>query len=302
MNRKNILRKPRKSAGEIAPDEVLLDATNLPEFDQSQFEGRIEKSIEKKSMALLGIIFLIIGVAFIGRLWSLQVTHGAEYAVDSIENSLKHSYIFAERGVIRDRNGEILAKNEKGEEDEFSTRDYIDEEGFAHVLGYVAYPKKDSSGVYYSREYIGKDGVERIYNSELEGNHGLKIVESDVYGGVQSESVIDPPKDGSDLILSIDSRIQKELYDHIKDASETIGFDGGGGVIMDVKTGELLALASYPEYSPKVLSEGGPSDEISKYLTDERKPFLNRVVSGIYTPGSIIKPFIAIAALSEKVY
>lgn len=71
---------------------------------------------------------------------------------------------------------------------------------------------------------------------------------------------------------------------------------------MDIHTGEILALTSYPEYSSQVMSDGKDSSRISKYLTDSvNKPFLNRIVSGLYTPGSIVKPYVAIAALEEKI-
>jgi len=70
---------------------------------------------------------------------------------------------------------------------------------------------------------------------------------------------------------------------------------------MDVNSGEILALASFPEYSSTILSEGDDRSAIRRFQNDYRKPFLNRAVSGLYTPGSIVKPFIAIAALNEKI-
>jgi penicillin-binding protein 2 len=70
---------------------------------------------------------------------------------------------------------------------------------------------------------------------------------------------------------------------------------------MDIKTGELLALASYPEYNPTTLSLGQDKKTINGYFSDKRKVFLNRAVSGLYTPGSIVKPFIAYGALAEDV-
>lgn len=70
---------------------------------------------------------------------------------------------------------------------------------------------------------------------------------------------------------------------------------------MDIKTGELLALTSYPEYNPSILSNGKDKKVISSYFSDKRKIFLNRAVSGLYTPGSIVKPFVAYGALAEDI-
>ena len=70
---------------------------------------------------------------------------------------------------------------------------------------------------------------------------------------------------------------------------------------MNIKTGEILAMTSYPEYDGNILSEGKDSKVINDYFSDKRKVFLNRTISGLYSPGSIVKPFLGYAALEEKV-
>ena len=70
---------------------------------------------------------------------------------------------------------------------------------------------------------------------------------------------------------------------------------------MDVKTGELLAMTSYPEYDPGILSSGSDAKTIVSYFRDDRTPFLNRVISGLYVPGSVVKPIFALAALNESI-
>src|SRR3989344_2957847 len=70
---------------------------------------------------------------------------------------------------------------------------------------------------------------------------------------------------------------------------------------MDVSTGEILALTSYPEYNPGVISSGKDAVAIRKYFSDLQTPLLNRAIAGLYTPGSIVKPYVAIGALEEKV-
>jgi penicillin-binding protein 2 len=80
-----------------------------------------------------------------------------------------------------------------------------------------------------------------------------------------------------------------------------VGFTGGSGAMMDIKTGEVIFSASYPEYNSQVLTDGDDSRRIASYVNDPKMPFLNKVMDGAYTPGSIVKPFMALAALKEKI-
>lgn len=103
------------------------------------------------------------------------------------------------------------------------------------------------------------------------------------------------------MALSIDSRIQTKLYGDIKDAVEESGFVGGAGVIMDIKTGEILAGVSYPSYDSGVMTDGSDRARINSYIASKRLPFLDRITSGLYAPGSIVKPFIALGILQEGI-
>lgn len=292
-------KKNKKERYEIFPDEILLDSSNLPEFDTSRFEGRLEKPISRKAIYSIFVIFVLIEIIFSGKVWQLQIKEGEAYVIKSENNRLQNEVIFAERGIITDRNGVALAWNEPRDGKPFPDRVYINNNGFSHILGYVTYPKKDSAGFFYQDYFDGKEGVEALYQKELTGQNGLKLTETNAKGEIESESAIKPPKTGEKLILSIDSRLQGKLYEEIEKLSKSVGFLGGGGVIMDVKTGEILALTSYPEYSSDVLSKGN-TELIKKYTNDTRKPFLNRILGGVYTPGSIVKPFLALGALSEN--
>lgn len=290
------------SGQEIYPDEILLDARNLPQFDRDQFEGRLEKPIGKFTIFSVGMFFALVALLFAGKIWTLQIVKGEAYAIRSEDNRLRHTLLFSDRGVIYDRNGELLAYNDiKGDGEEFAGRNYIDKEGFAHLLGYIKYPSKDSAGFYYTEDFEGVAGVEKIYNSLLAGKNGLKIIETNARGEVQSESSLEPALPGDNVTLSIDSRVQAKLYEYIKELADRVDFDGGGGMLMDIETGEMLALTNYPEYSSKVLTDGKDSVRIKQYVESPRKPFLNRVIDGLYTPGSIVKPFLALAALNEKI-
>lgn len=300
----SFLRRKKRNLGDdyIYPDQVFLDSSNLPQFNQSQFEGRIEKPISVYSIFSVGLLFVVVALVFSGRLWSLQIVNGEDYALQSENNRLRHTLVFAQRGVVFDRRGETLVWNEVSPEtQEYSLRAYSKKDGLAHTLGYVKYPSKDSSGFFYQTEFTGIQGVEKYYDHVLAGTNGLKITETDVFGKITSESVIEPPQDGKDVVLSIDARVQEKLFQDIKALANQVGFQGGAGVIMDVNDGSILAITSFPEYNSSILSSGDDSDAISKLLNDKQNPFLNRVTSGLFTPGSIIKPFVAIAALKEKI-
>ncbi|TAK57023.1 hypothetical protein EPO17_03095 [Patescibacteria group bacterium] len=291
----------RKKYKDIDPDEIFLDSSNLPEFDTHQFEGRIEKPISKTSLIVLALFFVLIGMVYVSRVWALQVTDGEIYTQKSEKNRLRNTLVFAERGIIYDRNKKELAWNVLGEDVNFSLRKYADLPGLGHVLGYVKYPSKDSYGFYYRPDFEGFDGIEKFYNDRLRGEHGLKIVEVDALGKIQSENIIKPTKDGANITLSIDSKVQNMLYEKIKEVATDLGFVGGAGVIMDVNTGEIVASVSYPEYSPQVLTDGDNRQLITNYVNSKRRIFLNRVSNGTYTPGSIVKTVMAMGVLNEGV-
>lgn len=287
---------------EIAPDEIFLDAQNIPEFDTQQFEGRLEKSINKKTIFVLGFFSLLFGILFAGRIGILEIKKGQAYLDRSEYNSLATTPLFADRGIVLDRNNkELIANVLTTSEDTFPHRTYIDLPGFGHLLGYVSYPAKDSNGIYWQEKIVGKDGVEKQFNQELSGTNGLKILETDAFGNAQSENILDKPKNGDNLVLAVDADIQSVLYNAIKDFAAQTKFEGGAGAIMNVETGEIIAMTSFPEYDSNILSEGADRETINAYIHDTRKVFLNKVVSGLYTPGSIVKPFVAIGALSEGI-
>lgn len=291
----------RRTIGEIDPDEILIDSSNLPKFDIHQFEGRLERSISRKTIMAVSILFLFIGMGFLFRLWVLQIHKGEVFARRSEMNRLRQIDIFSNRGVIFDRNGVELASNAGYERDsEFAERRYAAVRGVAHLIGYVKYPTKDSSGFYFRDSYVGEDGVEKAYNDILSGEKGVRIVETDALGEIQSESVIRPPKDGTSLVLTIDSRLNDKIYEIMGRSSAEYGFTGGAAIMMDVRNGDVLSMVSFPEYDSSIITEGDKK-LLAEYITDPKKPFLNRAVSGLYTPGSIVKPAIALGALEEGI-
>lgn len=279
----------------LDPDEIFLDSTNLPSFNNQQFEGRLEKPIAKKNFAWLGFFLLAAGLFFVSKVAYLQAVRGEDFAVRAENNTLRQIPIFAERGLILDRLGVELAWNAP-------ERRYIAEPGFGHLLGYTSYPTPEEllNAEYLPRELVGREGAERAFDDILHGARGVKIEEVDVKGTIQSNHLLETPVEGKNLTLSVDARLQTKLYTLIKELLDQGLFAAGAGALMNIHTGELLAVTSVPEYDPNVLSRRG-REEIDLYLSDERLPFLNRVATGLYTPGSTIKPFMALAALNKGV-
>lgn len=295
------IRKRGARRHEIHPDEIFIDSENIAEFDRDQFEGRIERPLGRKSFLMAGSLLVLLFLGYGARAANLQLIDGEAYAMRAKNNQLAEKVLFADRGIIEDRKGRPLAYNERiSVEDDFAQRMYTTLPGLAHVVGYVKPPAKDSGGTYYRAYFEGMDGAEKAFDEALGGKNGLKLAETDALGNVVSESVIQPPSPGSTLTLSIDAEVTSGLYQVLAKRATEAHAIGAAGVIMDVHTGQLLAMTSYPEYSSQAL-EDGDTAAIREYNTNTNRPFLNRVTDGLYAPGSIIKPIMAAAGLEEGV-
>ncbi len=291
----------RKKHTEIAPDEIFIDAANVSDFNRDQFEGRIERPLSRRSTVAAGVAVGVLALLLLVRAGDLQIANGAAYAQQAHENQLERRVIFADRGVIEDRTGKPLAWNERATvEDDFATRVYAAYRGLGHTLGYVKAPAKDSAGFYYRDAYVGVDGAEKAFDGLVKGKNGLTLTETDARGKVVSEAKVSPPAAGTTLALSVDAVVTQGLFDSLAARVREARAVGGAGVIMDVRTGELLAMTSYPEYSSEAMV-AGDSVAIKKYNADRQLPFLNRVTDGLYSPGSIVKPLVAAAAITEGV-
>jgi penicillin-binding protein 2 len=286
---------------DIEPDEIFLDSSNLPEHDARQLEGRVIEPIGPFAIAFIAFVFVAFGIGYGARAYALQITQGSDFAVVSESNRLDTSVIFGERGVIYDRNGVELAWNVRASSTQpYSLRKYASIAGLGHVLGYLRYPKSDSQGAWWRTEYTPLAGVEKTYDEQLRAVNGKILTEVNAKGKNQEGQMLEPARDGEDLHLSIDSEVHGKLYDILSAHAREFGFRGGASVIMDVQTGEVIALASFPDYSPQIMTDG-VKEVIADYTADTHTPFLDRTLAGAYTPGSIVKPLFAAAALMEKI-
>jgi penicillin-binding protein 2 len=166
-------------------------------------------------------------------------------------------------------------------------------EEFSHVVGYVGFPSREESKEknLSSVDVIGKTNIEAIYDETLRGTNGRTVEYRNVIGESLGTHTFSEPEAGKDIKTTIDAELQKFFYSRLSKALAGAG-PGGVGLVMNPLNGEILSLISVPGFSSSGISEG---------LTDPAKPLFNRAITGIYSPGSTIKPIVAVAALKEKV-
>ncbi len=297
-------KRSTKKYVEILPEDVLIDAANLPSFDTSQLEGRVTGSVDSRFFTFLGALAVLVMCFFMYSAFNLQIRNGSFYTQKAENNRFESIPLFAERGSIYDRNNKPLVWNENSSTstNDFAQRKYTELVHMGSLLGYVKYPKKDKkNGVYISNALTATGGIEEELNATLQGKEGSLYIETDAVGNVISQTTADAPQKGENVHVTIDVDIQKALYESINSASIESGYFGGVALIADVKDGSVLASVTYPDFDSNVMTTGSDHDLIQKYLTDKKSYFLNRYTDGLYAPGSIVKPIFALAALNEGI-
>jgi penicillin-binding protein 2 len=183
-------------------------------------------------------------------------------------------------------------------------RNYLDGELTAHILGYVgrisaeeyAALKKDG---YILNDQLGKTGIELVYEDVLRGEPGKKLVEVDASGREQDVLDSQASQPGQNIVLTIDLELQRRTADVLREHMGTS--ENAAAVVMDVRTGEVLAMVSLPTYDNNIFSETLSEEELDALLNEPGKPLVNHAVAEMYAPGSTFKPITGLAALQEGV-
>lgn len=249
-----------------------------------------------KGILILGFLFLL------GRLVELQIIKGQHYRNLAEENRIKRIVIKAPRGRILARGGEVLVGNtEINESSNFTGRYYPLGEKFAHLGGYLGEvsdkeigkinPKCPEKGPMKIGDFIGRSGLEQEYECLLAGINGEELVEVDTAGKTVRVLGKKEPIPGHDLKTSINFGLQEKVA--------TLFSGKKGAVIVTDPKGEILALYSAPSFDPNLFLNKDKTGQVAKLLTDESLPLFNRTIGGLFHPGSVFKPVVAIAALSE---
>ena len=184
-------------------------------------------------------------------------------------------------------------------------RSYAHKDFASHVLGYLGEVSKSELKVskfsrYELGDMVGKNGLEKIYESQLRGKKGFKEVEVDVSGRELKVLRKFSPKTGNSLVLTLDSRVQSKLETLM---DEVLGENSveGSAVVMKVQSGEIIAMVSKPSFDPNSFATGISTKQWSGLVLDEKNPLQNRTIDGQYPPASTYKVVTAYAALAEKI-
>lgn len=195
---------------------------------------------------------------------------------------------------------------------EDSIRTYTSGSLASHILGYIGSINeeeyKELKDTYGRNDIIGRTGIESLFESYLKGKDGEKQIDMAVDGTITAEYVTEEAVAGSTIVLTIDSNLQQIAENALKNTinkiasggfEETIDTKAGSVVVMKVDTGEILAMASYPDFEPEKFVGGISNSDWSLYKDNESKPLLNRAIQSSYAPGSIFKMVTAVAGLES---
>lgn len=182
----------------------------------------------------------------------------------------------------------------------------------SHILGYAGkinsqeYEQRKST--YGSNDIIGKTGIEYVFEEYLKGKNGTKQIDMAVDGTTTAEYVSKEATAGSDVVLTIDANLQKVTEDALASNIQKIASGGfgkaynakaGACVVMNVNSGEVLAMASYPNYDPSDFVGGISTEAWNNYTNNAAKPLVDKAIQNSYSPGSTYKMVTAIAGLES---
>lgn len=176
----------------------------------------------------------------------------------------------------------------------------------SHVVGTIGKISEVKDG-YNANDYIGKTGIEYLFEKYLKGQDGTKQIDMSVDGTNTEEYVTQDAVEGSDVVLTIDANLQKVTEQALANNIQKINSGGfgkkyatnsGAAIVMNVKTGEVLSMASYPDFNPQDFVGGISSENWEKYNTEDT-PQVNKTMQTAYAPGSIFKMVTAIAGLES---
>lgn len=182
---------------------------------------------------------------------------------------------------------------------ENNSRVYPDGSIFSHIIGYVSLVNEDDlvkNTGYNINDRLGRAGLEKYYENDLRGQRGEILINR-----FENDIQVSEPEAGKNLVLNIDSSLQKKIYSELERASRGAGSGTGVAVAIDPRDGRVLALVSLPSYDNNDFVKGLSPEDYKLLFEGKKEPLLNRVISGRFAPGSTIKPLIALAALEEKV-
>ena len=193
-------------------------------------------------------------------------------------------------------------------------REYTSGNLASHILGYASRINPEEyearKATYSQNDIIGKTGIEYVFEEYLKGKNGTKQIDMAVDGTTTAEYIAKEAVAGSDVVLTIDANLQKIAEDALSSNIQKIATGGfgkvydaraGAVVVMNVNSGEVLAMASYPDYTPADFVGGISNENWAKYRDNTSKPLVNKATQNSYSPGSTFKMVTAMAGLESGV-
>ena len=181
------------------------------------------------------------------------------------------------------------------------SRNYPFSDIYTHVLGYVSQPNEEDilqNDIIKQRFVpgmkVGKLGLEKTLENQLIGTNAIQRYEVNAYGKRINQLEFQKGKKGTKIRLTVDTEIQKLCAELLKEKAGSIS-------VMDIYTGEVVAMYSSPSYNPNSFLFGISNDEWQLIRNNPLKPLINKTLSGLYSPGSTIKPIVALSALENKI-
>ena len=178
-------------------------------------------------------------------------------------------------------------------------RNYIDGRQFSHTIGYIGKVNENDlrDSHYYLTDLAGRMGIEAEYEDILRGEHGQLFFTRDGNESLNKESI-----PGKNLVLNIDSELQKKLFNELYNILAANNLFKATAVIQNPQNGAVLAMVSFPTFDNNSFIAGLTEKEQRNFLEGTNKPLFNRAISGLYNPGSTIKPLMGLMVLEEKIF
>lgn len=294
-------RRAKKIKNDLSIEDIISQAGSLGGADISG-DTIMMRRLGRGPIRMLVVIFIVIGGLFIISLVRLSLSPTQQYERMLYRNRLASEIVFAPRGAIVDRYGNNFASSSYNPVTGRYEREVSDIPGIGSLIGFIRYPEKDSSGFFWRFSTEGASGLEKLADLQLREYPGYRLTTRERQG----EEVLFPedrvvyPRAGQPLYVTLDYALTKQLGESLSSFITKNKYEAGAGAVMNVRTGELLAMVSLPDIDADAMSRNDPG-VIDKYLADEGKPMLNRVLFGGYSPGSTIKPYAIAAFLSEGI-
>lgn len=224
-----------------------------------------------------------------------KIITDSEEAAVLLEENIGHETLLILEARVGDLPDCRIEKN--------TMRNYVLGPVFSHVLGYTGKVDKEDlrNKNYAVNDYAGKTGLEKYYERALAGVPGKIQTIKNALGVKKGNEILSNPQSGYNLVLNIDFDLQEKVYESLEKSIKNIGSQKGAAIALNPKTGAVLAIVSYPAYDNNIFSEGISVANFSKLQNDPYQPFFNRAIAAKYPTGSTIKPFMASAALQEKI-